>query len=289
MKKLWMLLLLLFGTAALAACGNGDDNGNGTPEEPHVELTRTYEGRNFLDHGIEEVTLQRCIDGDTTRFFFNHGSDSVRYKGIDTPESTMEFEPWGKAASDYVCERLENATTIVIEGEEPGATDVHGRLLGYVWVDGELLQLDLVRKGYARIGGMSKYRTVLEQAQVLAMGEGLRMWGEDDPLFETVYDIDNLAYLLDNLETYIYRPINITLEVVSYHSGRVILTDDSTTQTIELYFGNLQDSFRIRDAGNVVEFRELHLTYSPSNVLQLVNWSRHRATCVGGPCLEQEN
>ncbi|MCK5761459.1 MAG: thermonuclease family protein, partial [Candidatus Izimaplasma sp.] len=105
----------------------------------------TYADSNFIADGIGEVTLSRCIDGDTA--IFNEGSThfTVRFLGIDTPESTYKFDPWGKAASQFTCDKLENATTIVLEWDSGAETrtDGNGRYLGWVWYDGRLLNLEL--------------------------------------------------------------------------------------------------------------------------------------------------
>ncbi|MCK5761926.1 MAG: hypothetical protein KAH16_03400, partial [Candidatus Izimaplasma sp.] len=48
----------------------------------------TYEDSNFIADGVGEVTLSRCIDGDTAIFTEGNTSFTVRFLGIDTPEST---------------------------------------------------------------------------------------------------------------------------------------------------------------------------------------------------------
>ena len=287
MKKYLMLLLLLALSFGLYACGedndtNGDDNDNGVDMTPVViELDRHYEGMNFFNDGIGEVTLGQCIDGDTTRFNVHGTNISLRYLAVDTPESTFLFEPWGKAASDYVCEILNNAETIVLEAETPGAQDAHGRYLGYVWVDGELLQLKLIREGFSRVFGGGKYATELFQAQRQAQADGLRMHGEEDPLFTTVYDIPDLAYLLANYEQYEYKRINITLTIVSIPSSgnMLIMSDDSTNQTVNLYYGPGNWSYMFENIGNILEFEELVPSYWSSG-RQLVNFDRRRTTLI---------
>lgn len=287
MKKLFSLLLLLMFSMGLYACGNdepnGDDNGNGVDMTPVViELDRSYQGMNFFNDGIGEATLGQCIDGDTTRFNVHGTNISLRYLSVDTPESTFEFEPWGKAASDFVCDILNNAETIVLEAETPGAQDANGRYLGYVWVDGELLQLKLIREGYSRLFGAGKYMTELFQAQRQAQEEGLRIHGEQDPLFaEPPADIPNLAYLLENYENYEYTRINITLTIVQIRSNQntIVLSDDSTGQTINLYYGPGNWTYMFENVGNILEFNELVPSYWTSG-RQLVNYTRSKTTLI---------
>ena len=79
------------------------------------------------------------IDGKRTK---------VRFLYIDTPESTNQIEPYGKEASDYTKEQLSNANTIELELNNDGdSEDKYGRLLAWVFVDGELLQKKLAQEG----------------------------------------------------------------------------------------------------------------------------------------------
>ena len=78
-----------------------------------------------------EVTLDRCVDGDTAWVNVYGESTKVRFLYIDTPESTKEIEPYGKEASDYTKTQLTNAAKIELE----------------LNVDGDLLQEQIAREG----------------------------------------------------------------------------------------------------------------------------------------------
>jgi len=77
-------------------------------------MSFAYEDSDFLPDGIGEVSLVACVDGDTAVFMENGTTFNVRFLGINTPESTYKFEPWGKPASVFTCAKLTNATTIVL-------------------------------------------------------------------------------------------------------------------------------------------------------------------------------
>lgn len=95
-----------------------------------------------------EVTLDKCVDGDTAWFNIDGKSTKVRFLYIDTPESTNQIEPYGKEASDYTKEQLTNASLIELELNDDGETvDKYDRMLARVFVDGELLQEKLAREG----------------------------------------------------------------------------------------------------------------------------------------------
>ena len=59
-----------------------------------------------------QVTLEKCVDGDTARFVYKKSNIKARFLAIDTPESvhpTKKVEPFGKEASKYTCDMLSNA------------------------------------------------------------------------------------------------------------------------------------------------------------------------------------
>lgn len=79
-----------------------------------AKLEVDYKGKSFIDDGIGIVKLSRCVDGDTARFIDPNSKTEtsafpVRFLGVDTPESTFRTDPWGKKASKFTEEKLENA------------------------------------------------------------------------------------------------------------------------------------------------------------------------------------
>ena len=100
--------------------------------------------------------VTRVVDGDTVkvRFARGRGTRTVRYIGVDTPESVKPGEPvqcFAHEASDFN-ERLVQGRRVRLEiGRE--RTDRYGRLLAYVHVRGQgrpFVNEELLRRGYAR-------------------------------------------------------------------------------------------------------------------------------------------
>ena len=149
----------------------------------NLKMNFEYEGKSFLTDGIGEVTLVSATDGDTARFkdVVTGQVFKVRFLGIDTPETYAGEDPWGLAASRYTKNRLTNANTIVLESE--GAiTDTYDRYLAFVWVDGILLNLELIDEAYTNSTlSSSKYKEVFLKASFAAMSTGRRFYGELDP------------------------------------------------------------------------------------------------------------
>lgn len=130
-----------------------------------------------------QVTLEKCVDGDTARFMYKKSNIKARFLAIDTPESvhpTKKVEPFGKEASKYICDMLSNAKKIVLEYDiNSDKTDKYDRHLVWVFVDDVLLQEELVSNGYAKIKyvyGDYKYLDELKKEEQIAKGNRVGVW-----------------------------------------------------------------------------------------------------------------
>ena len=123
-----------------------------TPETDALKLSASWEGKDFVKDGIGEVTVSQFVDGDTAHFKTKNGEKvTVRFSGVNTPESTYKVEPWGFAASKYTKDALRNAYKIVLQCEdlEERFDSTGERYLSWVWLidesgDSRLLNLELV-------------------------------------------------------------------------------------------------------------------------------------------------
>src|SRR3954447_4583252 len=100
-----------------------------------------------------EAVVTRVVDGDTLHVAMGGTDETVRYIGVDTPESVKPSTPvqcFAKAAS-AANERLVDGRHVrmVYDVER---RDRYGRLLAYVYRadDGAFVNEALVRDGYAR-------------------------------------------------------------------------------------------------------------------------------------------
>ncbi|MBP3840710.1 MAG: thermonuclease family protein [Bacilli bacterium] len=133
----------------------------------------------------EKAKLVKCIDGDTAIFKIGKEEEKVRFLAINTPEySRNKKESYGKEASDYTCKKLEKAEKIELEYDPLSEKrDKYGRVLAWVFLDGKLLQEDLVRKGYAEVKYVYKdylYVEKLERKQEKAIENKIGMWSEKE-------------------------------------------------------------------------------------------------------------
>lgn len=134
------------------------------------------------------VTFSKCTDGDTAHFLIDGTDTTVRFLAIDTPEYTKEKEPYGKEASAYTCDAISNAKKIELEYDSGSdKTDKYGRHLAWVYVDGKLLQKDLVAQGLAEVAylyGDYAYTDELKEAQEEAKAKGLNIWSDGSGINE---------------------------------------------------------------------------------------------------------
>lgn len=130
-----------------------------------------------LSPSFESLTfrVERVVDGDTIEIA---GGVKVRYIGIDTPESTTTTECFGEEAA--------NQNKLLVEGREVSLekdvseTDKYGRLLRYVYVEGMMVNQELVETGYANSSSYPpdiKYQELFRNSERLAREQGRGLWG----------------------------------------------------------------------------------------------------------------
>ena len=121
---------------------------------------------------------------------------TVRYMGINTPESTYRIEPWGFTASKenkkILSECVENGGKIVLQAEPvENRTDSNGRYLAWVWAidangDSRLVNLELAELAYAQVKCDTNalyYQSLLDSIQPLVLAK-VRIYGEKDPSYD---------------------------------------------------------------------------------------------------------
>ena len=132
--------------------------------------------------GVARVT--RVVDGDTIHVRLDGHEETVRYIGVDTPETKKPGTPvqcFGKRASAEN-ERLVEGERVRVEvGAE--ARDRYGRLLGYVRRDRDGLFVNerLLRGGFARtltIAPNDRYAPRFRVAESRARLARTGLWGQ---------------------------------------------------------------------------------------------------------------
>lgn len=95
--------------------------------------------------------VERVVDGDTLKVRLDGGGRAtVRLIGVDTPESVKPDSPvecFGREAAAFARRLLAGRRVRLVQDAEP--RDRFGRLLAYVYADGRMANLEIVRGGYA--------------------------------------------------------------------------------------------------------------------------------------------
>lgn len=175
---------------------------------------------NIKDEDIErvEVKYNASVDGDTAKFDLNGEIVTARFLGIDTPETVHPSkgeEPYGKEASNYTKERLESASKIELEYDTNSAkTDKYGRSLVWVFVDGELIQKELIDRGFAQTYMLQdnyRYAGMLQEAEQTAKSNKTGMWeseeitndltGSEGEIEENIVTYENNTNKVENTAT----------------------------------------------------------------------------------------
>ena len=89
------------------------------------------------------------VDGDTIKVLLDQDGQTytVRYIGMDTPESTTQIEYFGAEAASKNVQLVSGKNVALIK--DVSETDRYGRLLRYVIVDDLFINYELVAQGYA--------------------------------------------------------------------------------------------------------------------------------------------
>lgn len=136
-----------------------------------------------LENNKINVAFNKCIDGDTATFKYDDEIIKVRFLAIDAPELEHEEqveEPFAKESLNYTCSELKKAKIITLEFDNNAdRQDKYERYLAWVFVDNELLQEKIVKKGYAKVAylyGDYKYTSKLKRAQRNAKRNKRGIW-----------------------------------------------------------------------------------------------------------------
>ena len=125
--------------------------------------------------------VQRVIDGDTIQVRFDGKTHTVRLIGVDTPETkhpTKAVQHFGREASAFTKAALEGKTVLLQKDRTGDTVDRYGRLLRYVYLDGDNFNARLIREGYAhayRRFPFSKRKEFI-QLEEQARRRGIGLW-----------------------------------------------------------------------------------------------------------------
>jgi micrococcal nuclease len=111
----------------------------------------------MYEYFVKDVT--NVVDGDTIDVIIDLGFDilfqsRVRLAGIDTPESRtkdLKEKALGLESKEYLKKQLKDAKSVIIKTEKMNSTEKFGRILGWLYVNGDTISLNdkMINDGYA--------------------------------------------------------------------------------------------------------------------------------------------
>ncbi len=270
-----VISLLLVVMCLFAGCQTGEQ----TPTTPSQTETIDYASSVKLDlnskYKKQEVTVKLFIDGDTVHFNVPTsvnptGVLKARFLAVNTPESTGKIEEYGKTASDFTKEKLQNAESIYIESDTESwdADSTGDRYLVWIWYktkgasEYRNLNLELLQNGLAIASnsGGNRYGSQCLAAIDQAKEQKLKVYsGAKDPNFfyGTAIEMD-LRELRTNIESYEQQKVAFTgVITMHYNNGVFVEQWDEVTQRyygIYVYVGFNFGGSHLLDVGNELRF-----------------------------------
>lgn len=125
---------------------------------------------------LPSLKVTRVIDGDT---IVVEGNLHLRYIGMNAPGTHGKVEAFGREAAE-ANQRLVEGKVVALE-KDVSETDKYGRLLRYVYVDGVMVNAELVRRGFAQAISYPpdvKYQNCLRRLQREARAAERGLWGK---------------------------------------------------------------------------------------------------------------
>jgi len=189
-RRVASVVVAIITVVALAGCG-------GVVPLPTPAVESTSGPAATAEEPSWNVTVTRVIDGDTVEIrYANATTETVRLLGVDTPEtppntvSPGEFEgipdteagrdhlvSWGENATAFAERKLAGRQVRLVVDPESDRRGSYGRLLGYIYVDGENVNSLLLSGGYARLYASEfRLRESFAATESTAQQERVGLW-----------------------------------------------------------------------------------------------------------------
>jgi micrococcal nuclease len=202
-RKLLVFLLTAVLLFSLAGCILSQDT-----NQPNTKV----------EVNLIKAKVTKVVDGDTIYVKFgNEREEKVRFIGVDTPESTIRIDPYGKEAAAYTKSQLYGKDVwLELDVQE---RDKYGRLLAYIWLSppvnvndteirNKMFNAILLLEGYAQIMTVPpniKYVDYFRVYQQEAREQNKGLWGlntDDNKSSRTSGDPE---YYIGNKESKIFH------------------------------------------------------------------------------------
>lgn len=137
------------------------------------------------------ATVTNVVDGDTIDVQFEGSEERIRLILVDTPETKHPqkgVQPFGPEASEFTTSRLSGKDVTLELGIEE--RDRYGRLLAYVFLNGENFNERLLSEGLGRVAVYppnTEYLDEFRSAEAEAKAAGKGIWSLEDYVTDDGY------------------------------------------------------------------------------------------------------
>jgi micrococcal nuclease len=133
-------------------------------------------------------SINHYVDGDTIAVNMNGTVETIRFIGVDTPETHKPNTPvqcFGPDAAAYTKQRISQFGKVRLQADPLDTNrDVYGRLLRYVYLpDGTLMDKNIIENGYgfAYLSFPFSKKTEFADAQAAAQAAKKGLWAACQP------------------------------------------------------------------------------------------------------------
>lgn len=141
--------------------------------------------RNKDDNDSNVFEVAEIIDGDTIEIKADSGTSSVRLIGINAPEVShgeSKGECFGDESTSHLKYLIGDSDVVLEFDDTQGKYDKYNRLLAYVFINGNNINRQMIRDGYAyeyTYEKPYKYRNDFIEASDAAAKEKNGIWGDN--------------------------------------------------------------------------------------------------------------
>lgn len=145
----------------------------------HFGWAKPIDPSTLLKYEPGSYAVKRFVDGDTIVVDMNGTDETIRFIGVDTPETHKPNTPvqcYGPAAAAYTKQRVGQGRVRLVADRLTTNRDRYDRLLRYVVLDdGTYLNKELIEKGYAfaydfPFARIREFHTAMDNARKDARG-----------------------------------------------------------------------------------------------------------------------
>lgn len=148
-----------------------------------TNLPSSSEGKLKIDENLDSYLVTDIVDGDTIKIDYYGKLESVRLIALDSPEMSGDKNTcYAQESKDFLYSKLSNKKIRLESDDKVSDRDRYNRLLRYVFLGDENINLQLILGGFAEeitYDPNYKYQREFKDAQLQAFNSKIGIWSQD--------------------------------------------------------------------------------------------------------------